>query len=59
MEEYKGERPGCFKCKKPISPDEDYYTLIWKGKTWAMATNYHCDCLIDAVKDGDIKKPQE
>jgi hypothetical protein len=55
VEEYKGPRPGCYKCKQPIF-DEDYYTLIWRGKTWEMAANYHVNCLIDAVIEGEIKK---
>jgi len=54
--EYSGERPGCFKCKKPIQ-QEDYYELIWKGKTWEMKANYHLSCLIQAIKDGDIARP--
>jgi hypothetical protein len=55
MEEYKGLGPACFKCKKPINPNDDYYVLTWKGKTWAMEANYHINCLIQAVKNEDIK----
>ncbi len=53
-EEYKGERPGCYKCKQPISDEDDYYRLTWAGKTWEATINYHLHCLIEAVLAGDI-----
>ncbi|GAI74724.1 unnamed protein product [marine sediment metagenome] len=52
--EYQGGRPGCYKCKQPITSIDDYYTLIWKGKTWSMEVNYHIDCLTKAFEDGEI-----
>lgn len=55
-EEYKGKRPGCFKCKQPISEEADYFRLTWVGKTWEMTVDYHQNCLIEAVESGDIKK---
>jgi hypothetical protein len=55
-EEYKGKRPGCYKCKQPISEEDDYYRLTWVGKTWEVTMDYHIDCLIEAVKEGEIGK---
>ncbi len=54
-EEYKGGRPGCFKCKQPINEEEDYYRLTWVGKTWEATMDYHLHCLIEAVQAGDIR----
>ena len=57
-EEYKGERPGCYKCKQPINEEEDFYRLTWVGKTWEVTMNYHIPCLIEAVLAGDIRGEQ-
>jgi len=53
---YEGERPGCYKCRKPIEPKHDYYSLIWRGKTWCWEVNYHIDCLTQAIEDGDFQR---
>lgn len=54
-EEYKEGRPGCYKCKQPISEKDDFYRLTWIGKTWEVIMNYHIHCLIEAVQAGDIR----
>jgi len=51
-----GERPGCYKCKEAIEPKHDYFTLRWIGKTWAYEVNYHQECLLKAIEDGDFKE---
>jgi hypothetical protein len=52
------ERLRCFQCKLSIK-DEDLYRLTWVGKTWEMTMNYHVDCLIKAVQDGDLKAQRD
>lgn len=57
METYTGDRPGCYKCKEAIEPKDDYYILVWRGKTWAWEINYHRQCFLKAIQDGDFKEP--
>lgn len=57
-EEYQGGKPGCFKCKQPISKEDDHYRLTWVGKTWEVTMEYHLNCLIEAVQEGDIRADQ-